>query len=124
MKRWLLTKKQIWFVILVLIIVGLLIDLNTRISTLTYLREQKELLETDVVSLQATLDVISEEILYADSDTAVESWARQQGLMMQEDDNVIIPLPVHGPTPVPTPVPTVQPVVYENWEIWRALIFD
>jgi hypothetical protein len=124
MKRWLLTKKQIWFVILVLIIVGLLIDLNTRISTLTYLREQKELLETDVVSLQATLDVISEEILYADSDTAVESWARQQGLMMQEDDNVIIPLPVHGPTPVPTPVPTVQPVVYENWEIWKALIFD
>ena len=124
MKRWLLTKKQIWFIILALVVVGLLIDLNTRISTLTYLREQKNTLEADVNSLQAPLDIISEEIEYADSDAAVEAWARQQGLMMQDGDHVIIPLSVGEPTPTPTAVPTIQPVEYENWEIWKALIFD
>ena len=38
--------------------------------------------------------------------------------------NRFIPLPVDEPTPIPTPVPTVEPVKYENWEIWKALIFD
>jgi len=44
--------------------------------------------------------------------------------MRQEGDSVIIPLPVDEPTTIPTPVPTVEPVKYENWEIWKALIFD
>ena len=124
MKKWLLTKKQIWLVILVLVVVSLLIDLNTRISTLTYLRDQKNTLAVEVTALQSTLDLVSEKIDYAGSDAAVESWARQQGLMRQEGDYVIIPLPVDEPTPIPTPVPTVEPVKYENWEIWKALIFD
>ncbi len=124
MKFRLITKRQLWIILLVLFLVSMVIDLNTRISTLNYLRDQKHTLEADVVNLQSTLEVVSEQIDYADSETAVEAWARQQGMMMKEGDNVIIPLPDGQPTPQPTPIPTTEPVVYENWEVWKALIFD
>lgn len=124
MKFRLITKRQFWIFLLVLFLVSMVIDLNTRISTLNYLRDQKHTLEADVVNLKSTLEVVSEQIDYADSETAVEAWARQQGMMMKEGDNVIIPLPDGQPTPQPTPLPTAEPVVYENWEVWKALIFD
>ncbi len=121
--RW-LTKKQIWIIVFTLILTALLIDLNTRISTLKYLTDQKLTLEADVINLKSTLEIVSEQVDYANSDTAVEEWARQQGMMMKEGDHVIIPLPVDEPTVVPTPVPTVEPTQVENWQVWRDLFFD
>lgn len=121
--RW-ITKKQVWLVAIVLIVVALLIDLNTRISTLRYLTNQKVTLESDVVRLQSTLEAVSEKIDYADSDTAVEEWARQQGLMMKDGDHVILPLQVTAAaTPSPTSAPTVMPTPVENWQVWRDLLF-
>lgn len=124
MKRFLLTKKQIWLILFILFVVSLLIDFNSRVNTLNALEKQKAVLETDVANLQITKALVEEKISYAESDAAVEAWARQQGMMMQEGDNIIIPLPLGNPTPTPTPIPTIQPVVYENWEVWKALIFD
>ena len=59
------------------------IDLSTRISTLAFMNRQYETLAADVAILQTTLDVASDEIGYAASDTSVEEWARVQGLMMK-----------------------------------------
>ncbi len=119
-----ITKKQIWIIALILLVVALLIDLNTRLSTLQFLTDQKSTLESDVNNLQATLQMVSEKVDYANSDTAVEEWARQQGMMMKEGDHVIIPLPVNEPTIEPTFIPTVQPTQVENWLVWQKLIFD
>ncbi len=120
----LVTKKQIWLIVAIFFIVALLIDLNGRINTLKALQQQKSILETDVAKLQITKVLVEEKIGYAESDAAIEAWARQQGMMMQEGDNIIIPIPVGNTTPTPTPIPTTQPVVYQNWEVWKALIFD
>ncbi|NMA12358.1 MAG: hypothetical protein GX933_04125 [Chloroflexi bacterium] len=124
MKKLPVTKKQFWLIIAILFIIAFLIDLNSRIITLKALQQQKSILETDVAKLQITKVLVEEKIGYAESDAAVEAWARQQGMMMQEGDNVIIPIPVGNTTPTPTPIPTTQPVVYQNWEVWKALIFD
>lgn len=124
MKKMLVTKKQIWLIVAIFFIVALLIDLNGRINTLKALQQQKSILETDVAKLQITKVLVEEKIGYAESDAAIEAWARQQGMMMQEGDNIIIPIPVGNTTPTPTPIPTTQPVVYQNWEVWKALIFD
>lgn len=118
------SKRQFWLIILVLIFVGLLIDLNTRISTLNFLGEQKQTLSVDVENLQATLSEVEEHIDYAKSDTAVEEWARQQGMMMQPDDHVIIPLEGEVMTSTPMPEPEIQITPPQNWEVWKALIFD
>ena len=121
--KW-ITKKQIWIIALILAVVALLIDLNTRLSTLQFLTDQKLTLESDVINLTATLEMVSEKVDYANSDTAVEEWARQQGMMMKEGDHVLIPLPVNEPVIEPTATPTVQPTQAENWQVWQKLIFD
>ena len=74
--------------------------------------------------LQATLDTVNDRLNYAGSDTAVEEWARQQGLMRKEGDHVIIPLEGHYETPTPTPYPEIIVTPAPNWAIWKSLIFD
>ena len=117
-------KRNLYLIIIVIIAVYLIIDLNTRLSTLNFLEEQEQTLEADVASLQTTLDTVNDRINYSDSDTAVEEWARQQGLMMQEGDHVILPLPGVYETPTPTTVPEVEVTQAPNWSIWKSLIFD
>ena len=124
MKGFKILKRHIYILILILVAVYLIIDLNTRLSTLTFLENQEATLQADVVKLQSTLDTVNDRINYANSDTAVDEWARQQGLMRKEDDFVIIPLPGEYETPTPTlyPVPVITPA--PNWAIWKSLIFD
>jgi hypothetical protein len=117
-------KRHIYILVLILIAVYLIIDLNTRLSTLNFLENQEATLQTDVENLQSTLDTVNDRIDYARSDTAVEEWARQQGLMRKEDDHVIIPLPGVYDTPTPTPVPEIIITPAPNQDIWKALIFD
>lgn len=117
-------KRHIYILIMILVAIYLIIDLNTRLSTLTFLENQEATLQTDVINLQSTLDTVNDRIDYAKSDTAVEEWARQQGLMRKEDDHVIIPLPGEYETPTPTPHPEIAVTPAPNWMIWKSLIFD
>ena len=117
-------KRHFYIFVLILVAVYLVIDLNTRLSTLSFLENQEATLQTDVTNLQSTLDTVNDRIDYAKSDTAVEEWARQQGLMRKEDDHVIIPLPGEYSTPTPTPYPVVEVTPAPNWAIWKSLIFD
>ena len=117
-------KRHIYLLILILLAVYLIIDLNTRLSTLGFLENQEATLQTDVDNLQGTLATVNDRINYAGSDTAVEEWARQQGLMRKEGDHVIIPLPGEYSTLTPTPYPEIIVTPAPNWEIWKSLIFD
>ena len=117
-------KRHFYILIIILIAIYLVIDLNTRLSTLTFLENQEATLEADVINLQSTLDTVNDRIDYARSDTAVEEWARQQGLMRKEDDHVIIPLPGNYETSTPTPYPEIIVTPAPNWAIWKSLIFD
>ena len=117
-------KRHIYVLIIILLAVYLIIDLNTRLSTLSFLENQESTLQADVVNLQGTLDTVNDRINYAGSDTAVEEWARQQGLMRKEGDHVIIPLPGNYSTMTPTPFPEIIVTPAPNWEIWKSLIFD
>ena len=117
-------KRHIYVLILILVAVYLIIDLNTRLSTLNFLENQEATLQADVVNLQSTLDTVKDRNDYARSDTAVEEWARQQGLMRKEDDHIIIPLPGVYETSTPTPSPEIVITQAPNWEIWKSLIFD
>ncbi len=117
-------KRHIYVLIIILLAVYLIIDLNTRLSTLSFLENQESTLQADVINLQGTLDTVNDRINYAGSDTAVEEWARQQGLMRKEGDHVIIPLPGNYSTMTPTPFPEIIVTPAPNWEIWKSLIFD
>ncbi len=118
-----LKDKRIIIIVIIAILVLLLMNFNQRMMLLSTLREQEHQLATEFAQLEATQLSLQTEIAYANSDEAVEEWAREQAGMVQEGDIPIILLP-SGPTPtISAPKPTERAPI-DNWEIWQALFFD
>ncbi len=118
-----LTTKRIALIAAIVLVGYMLMDLNTRLMELSRITEQRELVQTDVSGLVATRAALETDMAYAESDNAVEEWARQDAHMARPGDNVIIPLPPQGVTPVPPPAPTLTVKQWKNWEVWYMLFF-
>lgn len=118
-----LSARQLILIAAIVVVGFMLMDLNTRLMELSRISEQRELVQTDVNSLISTRVGLETEMAYAESDKAVEEWARQDAHMARPGDNVIIPLPPQGVTPVPPPAPTITVKQYKNWEVWYMLFF-
>jgi cell division protein FtsB len=118
-----LTDKRVIVVVVILILVLLLLNFNQRMVLLSKLRSQVKTLTVEYAQLEATHVALQTQIAYANSDKAVEGWAREQAGMILEGD---IPIVVMSPsTPVPTQRVESEPTVdeVENWEIWQELFF-
>ena len=81
------------------------------------------MLKTHKVELQQTKVKLEAEITYANSDKALEEWARERARLIKEGD---IPIVIMAPSdykPTPKP-PTPQEMVQMNrWGIWKELFF-
>jgi hypothetical protein len=115
--------KYSLIVVGIAILVLLVMDFNSRMSELRRLSTEKDRTSTTVTALAATRVYLETEVAYATSEPAVAEWALSQK-MAQPGDNLVIPVPPYGSTPVPTPVPVVTPVVIQNWQIWLSLFAD
>lgn len=118
-----LTDKRFIVVIVILILVLLLLNFNQRMVLLSNLRSQVKVLTEEYAELEATYASLQTQIVYADSDEAVEEWAREEAGMIQEGD---VPIVIMSPsTPVATEKVETEATVdeVENWEIWRELFF-
>ncbi len=125
MKRPKINPKQLIIGALIVVVIFLMADFNSRMSELNRLKAQEKRVAGEVTSLVQTQIWLETQIAYATSEAAVEAWAREQGRLAQEGDNPVVPLPAGDqaqPTPAPLPVSTLEPV--ENWEVWLALFFD
>ena len=118
-----INKRQVIVLGLVVIVILLMMDLNTRLSELFRLSAERDKVQTQVVELKHTRQVLITQVAYATSDVAVEEWARVEGHMSLPGDNVIIPLPPGDVTPLPVQMPTPTMVSLENWEVWQILFF-
>jgi cell division protein FtsB len=118
-----LTDKRLIVIVAVAILVVLLMNFNQRMVLLSRLRSQEKTLTLEYANLEATRSVLQTQVADADSDEAVEKWAREEAGMIQDGDVPIVLLP---PSEAITATPT-QPVVeideVENWEIWQELFF-
>ncbi len=115
--------KRIIVVILVIIAVFLLIDFNQRMVLLTRLRGQEKQLTERYAALEDTREALETQIAFANSDEAVEQWAREEASMIREGDIPIIILPSSdtiSTEPLIQP-PTVDEV--QRWQIWLELFF-
>lgn len=118
-----LKDKRVIVTILAIVLVLLLVDFNQRMSLLTRLRGQEKMLTERYAQLESTRIALENELVYIQSDEAVERWAREEAMMIQEGDVPIILLPPANP--VPTQAPS-QPVIIEEikkWQIWQELFF-
>ena len=118
-----LTDKRVIVVVVILVLVLLLLNFNQRMVLLTKLRGQVKVLTEEYTQLEATHASLQTQIAYANSDEAVEEWAREDASMVQSGDIPIVIMPPSNPVPPEKvePEATVDDVV--NWEIWRELFF-
>jgi len=119
----LLKDKRIIVIVLAVILVFLLLDFNQRMVLLTKLRGQEKELQQEYEQLEATRNSLKTEIAYANSDDAVEKWAREEAGMIQEGDVPIVLLPPSNPIPTATPAAEGTIDEIEKWEIWQELFF-
>jgi hypothetical protein len=114
--------RMFFLIGMILFFVVLMMDLDSRVSQLFRLSDQRDQAATEVSKLQATEVEMQHQVEFAKSDVAVGIWARDEN-MGKPGDKLLKPLPGAKPTPTPeiTPTPTTSTSV--NWQIWRALFF-
>lgn len=118
-----LKDKRFIVIVLAIILVFLLLDFNQRMVLLTKLRGQEKVLQQEYEQLEATRNNLKTEIAFANSDEAVEQWAREEAGMIQEGDVPIVLLPPSNPIPTATPPSEAAIDAVEKWEIWQELFF-
>jgi len=117
-------KRQWVYVVLLLILFIMILGLNSRLSEYLRLSSQKGEMDERIIRLKSTQIALETQIAYADSDKAVEEWARTYERKILPGDQVIIPLPQGDITPEVNYLATPNPVNMENWQIWRDLFFE
>ena len=115
--------KQWIFIVLIAILFFMVLGLNARISEYFRLTSQRDEMQQRIDNLQATQIALETEIAYANSDKAVEEWARTFERLVQSGDQVIIPLPPPDFTPETNYLAIPIPQTREKWQVWWELLF-
>lgn len=118
-----LKDKRLIVIIAVVVLVLLFLNFNQRMVLLSKMRGQQKELEAELAQLGATHAALQTQIAYAQSDEAVEEWAREEASMIQEGDVPIVLLPPSEPVPTQTSQPETVVEEVKNWEIWWELFF-
>ncbi len=124
MKRTWLGWKYALLVIGLIVLTLLIMDFNNRMAELSRLSDKREDVAVDATSLVQTQLQLETQIAYATSGAAVEEWAYEEGHMVREGENLVIPLEYPGYTPEVTIIPTATPVPKSNWQIWVSLFLE
>jgi len=115
--------KQWVLIVLIALLFFMVLGLNSSIADLFRLGSQRDEMQSRIENLESTRSVLETEIAYANSEKAVEEWARTFGHMILPGDEMIIPLPPSDVTPEINYMATPTPQMNENWQIWWELLF-
>lgn len=118
-----LTDRRVIVIAAIAILVLLFMNFNQRMILLSRLRSQEKTLTMEYADLVGTKSALETQVAGADSDEAVEKWAREEAGMIQDGDVPIVLLsPAESLIATPSQSTTVDDKV-EYWEIWRELFF-
>ena len=124
MKRTWLGWKYALLVIGLVVLTLLVMDFNNRMAELRRLSDKKEDVAIEATELMHTQLYLETQIAYATSEAAVNEWAYEEGHMVREGENLVIPLEYPGFTPEVTFVPTATPEAETNFQIWFSLFLE
>ena len=124
MKRTWLGWKYALLVIGLIVLTLLIMDFNNRMAELRRLSDKREDVAVDATSLRHTQVYLETQIAYATSEAAVDEWAYEEGHMVREGENLVIPLEYPGFTPEVTVIPTIIPEPETNFQIWLSLFLE
>ena len=94
----------------------MVLGLNTRLSEFFRLNRQLGEMQNRIANLEATSIALETDIAYANTDKAVEEWARTYERMGKEGDQVIIPAPYWVSYPDIVLLTGATPVILETRE--------
>jgi len=118
-----LSAKRMWMGFGVLALLIVLFGFSRRIAEFSRLSDQLEREEAFITQLAATQQYLQDRIAYANSEAAVEEWAREQGRWARQGDFPVIPLVPADFTPQ-APAPQAQfDTAASNFEIWWNWLF-
>lgn len=115
--------KRLLLVVVLAVLVFMMMDFNNRMTVMLQLDRQERQLKTQKVELQQTKVKVEAEIVYANSDRALEEWAREEARLINVDDVPIIIVPGGSLKPTPTPQTEPKMAKMNTWEIWKELFF-
>jgi len=124
MKRTWLGWKYALLVIGLVVLTLLVMDFNNRMAGLRRLSDKKEDVAIEATDLMHTQVYLETQIAYATSEAAVNEWAYEEGHMVREGENLVIPLEYPGFTPKVTFIPTATPEPESNLQIWFSLFLE
>ena len=124
MKRSWLGWKYALLIIGLAVLTLLVMDFNNRMAELSRLRDKKDEVAAEATQLVNTQVQLETQIAFATSQGAVEEWAYEEGHMVREGENLVIPLEYPGFTPKVTLIPTATPEPKSNLQIWYSLFLE
>jgi len=124
MKRTWLGWKYALIVIGLVVLTLLVMDFNNRMAGQRRLSDKREDVVIEATQLRQTQVFLETQIAYASSDAAVQGWAYEEGHMVREGENLVIPLEYPGFTPEVTVIPTTTPEPETNFQVWLSLFLE
>ncbi len=124
MKRTWLGWKYALVVIGLAVLTLLVMDFNNRMAGLRRLSDKREDVAIEATDLRHTQVYLETQVAYAASEAAVDEWAYEEGHMVREGENLVIPLEYPGFTPKVTIFPTATPEPESNLQIWYSLFLE
>ena len=124
MKRTWLGWKYALIVIGLVVLTLLVMDFNNRMAGLRRLSDKREDVAVEATELRQTQVSLETQIAYARSEAAVHEWAYEEGHMVREGENLVIPLEYPGFTPEVDVIPTATPEPESNLQVWLSLFID
>jgi hypothetical protein len=116
--------KYALLVIGLIVLTLLVMDFNNRMAELRRLSDKREDVAIEATGLMETQVHLETQIAYATSEAAVIKWAYEEGHMVREGENLVIPLEYPGFTPEVTVIPTAIPEPESNLQIWFSLFLE
>lgn len=115
--------KRFLLVVALAVLVFMMMDFNNRMTVMLQLDRQERQLKTQKFELEQTKVKVEAEIVYANSDRALEEWAREKARMINEGDIPIVIVPGGSLKTAPTPETKPQRAQMNTWEVWKQLFF-
>jgi hypothetical protein len=116
-------KKQLIVIGLLVLSFFLLMDLNTRLTTLFRLTKTHNEMETSIFQLESTKSVLETQIAIATSVDAVRRFANDDRHWYLPNDVPVFPVPDPKSTAPSYIRPTPTAMVVDHWQKWWALFF-
>ncbi|MEN6556329.1 MAG: septum formation initiator family protein [Anaerolineaceae bacterium] len=116
--------KRVFLIAAVVLLVFLMMDFNNRMVRSLQLEKQEQQLNARIAALEQTKQRLEADIAYANSDRAVEEWAREEAKLIKEGDvPIIIRAQSSADAAAPTPAPQAENPELSRLEIWKQLFW-